>query len=221
MAATAPLTPAQRRALAALSRAGILDDVYLAGGAAVAHHLRHRVSNDLDLFSREPSIDLERVRSTVAAEGLRAEVISQSEATLKLLISKAVVDVVRYPYPLLGRAKRGPVGLRVAGLRDLAAMKLAAIAKRGVRRDYWDLFEILTRTRLTLAAACSDYVNKFGVSEADLYHVLRALTWFEDAEADPTPPRGLTHAKWREIRSWFDEHTPKELLRRSRGGRGG
>lgn len=27
-------------------------------------------------------------------------------------------------------------------------MKLAAIAKRGVRRDYWDLYEILTRTRL-------------------------------------------------------------------------
>ena len=42
----------------------------------------------------------------------------------------------------------------VASLRDLAAMELAAVAKRGVRREYWDLYEILTRTRLTLHGVC-------------------------------------------------------------------
>lgn len=47
-------------------------------------------------------------------------------------------------------------------------MKLAAIARRGVRRDHWDLYEILTRTRLTLHAVCSDYMHRFGVAEADL-----------------------------------------------------
>ena len=94
-------------------------------------------------------------------------------------------------------------------------MKLAAIAKRGVRRDYWDLYEILSQTRLTLHAVCGDYLRKFGVAEADLYHVLRALSWFEDAESDPTPLRGLTRSKWREIRDWFEQHAARELLRRS------
>lgn len=215
LARPAPLTAEQRRALAGLNRAGLLDALYLAGGAAVSHHLGHRVSNDLDLFSVDPELDLDSVRRR-AVTVLEAEAISQSDATLKLRIADAMVDVVRYPYRALARAQRGPEGIRVASLRDLATMKLAAIAKRGVRRDYWDLYEILTRTRLTLHVACNDYLRKFGVSEADIYHVLRALTWFEEAEADPTPPRGLTHARWRKIRAWFEQHAADELLRRSR-----
>jgi len=211
----ASLTAAQRRALAGLRRAGLLGGVYLVGGAAVAHHLGHRRSNDLDLFSVESGLDLDAVRRC-AVETLGAETVAQWDATLKLRISGAAVDVVRYPYVPLGRIIRGPEGVRVASLRDLAVMKLAAIAKRGVRRDYWDLYEILSGSRLTLRTACDDYVRKFGVAESDLYHVLRSLTWFEEAEADPTRPSGLTARKWSEIRDWFDVHAARELLRRSR-----
>ncbi len=210
-----PLTPHQRSALAGLSREGLLDEVYLAGGVAVAHYVRHRRSNDLDLFSISPDLDLDAVRCRAVAS-LRAETVAQSEATLKMRVSGAMVDVVRYPYRTLGRLRRGPESVRVAPLRDLAVMKLAAIAKRGVRRDYWDLYEILTRTRLTLHTTCDDYLRKFGVAEADLYHVLRALSWFDDAEADPTPPRGLTHRRWGEIRTWFERGAARELVRRSR-----
>ncbi|MFO0571914.1 MAG: nucleotidyl transferase AbiEii/AbiGii toxin family protein [Polyangiaceae bacterium] len=215
MAAPATLTAGQRRALAGLKQAGLLGGVYLAGGAAIACHLGHRVSNDLDLFSSDPDLDLDGLRRG-AVKALGAEVVSQSDATLKLRLADSVVDVVRYPYRGLVRPKAGPEGVPVAGLRDLAVMKLAAIAKRGVRRDYWDLHEILTRTRLTLHAACNDYLQKYGVSEADLYHVLRALSWFEDAEADPKSPRGLSRKKWHEIRAWFEKHAAQELLRRSK-----
>src|SRR5512145_2615834 len=62
----APLTAAQRRALAGLKRSGVLDGVYLAGGVAVAEHLRHRTSNDLDFFSLTIDLDLEDVRRRVA-----------------------------------------------------------------------------------------------------------------------------------------------------------
>jgi len=210
----ATLTAAQRRALAGLTRAGLLGDVYLAGGVAVAHYMGHRRSNDLDLFSIDEDLDLDEVRRRVV-QSLGAETVSQSDATLKLRLSGAMVDIVRYPYRALGRTVRGPEGVRVAALRDLAVMKLAAIAKRGVRRDYWDLHEIVSRTRLTLRATCDDYVRKFGVAETDLYHVLRALSWFEDAEADPTLPRGLTRRSWLEIRAWFEHSSARELLRRS------
>jgi hypothetical protein len=209
-----PLTPEQRRALARLKSHGVLDGLYLAGGVAVAHHLGHRRSNDLDLFTRDPDADLERLRRH-ATESLSAEVIAQTDVTLKLRVGGAMIDIVLYPYRTLARTQAGPEGVPVASLRDLAAMKLAAVAKRGVRRDYWDLYEILTRTRLTLHGVCEDYLRKFGVSEADLYHVLRALNWFEDAEADASLPRGLTSAKWAEVRSWFEQHAPRELVRRT------
>lgn len=216
MGDSAPLTAAQRRALARLNEAGLLGGVYLAGGAAVAHHLGHRRSNDLDLFSADRELDLDELRRRAVEHG--AETVSQSETTLKLRLCGAMVDVVRYPYALLGRTRRGPQGVAVASLRDLAVMKLAAIAKPGVRRDYWDLYEVLTTTRITLHQACEDYTRKFGVAEPDLYHVLRALTWFDDAELDPTPPRGLTTRKWRRIRTWFEDRAGRELLRRTRGG---
>ena len=61
-------------------------------------------------------------------------------------------------------------------------MKLAAIARRGLRRDYWDLHTILTSSRsTTLARVLEDYKRKFGVAESDVYHVLRSLRWFDDA----------------------------------------
>jgi hypothetical protein len=215
MGTFSPLTTEQRRALARLKRSGVLDDLYLVGGVAVAHHLGHRRSNDLDFFARARDIDLERLRRH-ATESLGAEVIAQSDVTLKLRVGGAMIDVVAYPYRALAPTRAGPEGVPVASLRDLAAMKLAAIARRGVRRDYWDLYEILTRSRLTLHGVCEDYLRKFGVSEADLYHVLRALNWFEDAEADTSLPRGLTIAKWTDVRRWFEQHAPRELVRRTR-----
>lgn len=211
-----PLTTAQRRALAGLKQLGVLDGVYLAGGAAVAEHLRHRTSNDLDFFSLSAELDIEGVRRRVLSAS-KAVVVAQSDATLKLVVSGAMVDFVCYPYPPLARFKSGPEGVRVAGLRDLAVMKLAAIARRGVRRDYWDLYEILTRSRVSLRSACDDYVVKFGVAEADLYHVLRAVGWFEEAESDPAFPKGLTKARWAVIREWFEPRPAKELLRRTSG----
>jgi hypothetical protein len=215
LASSPPLTAAQRGALARLREAGLTQDFYLAGGVAIAHHLRHRRSNDLDLFSASGSIDLDSVRHRLTSE-LGAQVVEQSDSTLKLKVGRAMVDLVRYPYALLARAKRGPEGVPVAALRDLAVMKLAAIARRGVRRDYWDLYEILTRSKITLRSTCADYETKFGVSEADLYHVLRSLTWFEDAEADPTPPRGLSRTRWTQIRALFETESARELLRRSK-----
>jgi hypothetical protein len=215
VATATPLSASQRRALARLSAAGLGSDFYLADGVAVAYHLGHRRSDDLDLFSGRDGVDLDATRR-VLVQDLGAEVVERSDATLKLRLGRAAVDVVRYPYALLARAERGPEGIRVASLRDLATMKLAAIARRGARRDYWDLYEILTRTSLTLRRACNDYTRKFGVSEADLYHVLRALSWFDDAEADRTPPRGLRDRKWSEIRAWFEKASARELLRRSK-----
>ena len=146
---SAALTAWQRRALAVLKRHGVIEGLYLARGVAVAHHVGHRTSNDLHLFAPSTDIDIEHVRRR-ATTLLAAEVVDQTEVTLKLKVGRAMVDLVCYPYPTLSRPRPGPEGVPVAGVRDLAAMKLAAVAKRGVRRDYWDLYELLTRTRLTL-----------------------------------------------------------------------
>lgn len=110
----------------------------------------------------------------------------------------------------------GPEGVPVAGLRDLAVMKLAAIARRGIRRDFWDAYAIFTSANVTLAAALDDYLLRFGVSESSLYHVLRSLTYFGDAERDPIVPAGMDDQLWSEIRRWFEHEAPRELAERAR-----
>lgn len=102
----------------------------------------------------------------------------------------------------------------MAGLRDLAVMKLAAITKRGLRRDFWDLHAILSARGAPLGSVLDDYIAKYGVAEADLYHVLRALTYFDDAERDASLPVGLTEAHWKDIKSFFQCEAPKALASR-------
>ena len=184
-----------------------VEPFYLAGGSAAAYHLGHRRSVDLDLFSTTLAVDLEAVRAALVDSLPGFSVLAQSDAALSARTDATLVDLVRYRYPTLDPPTPGPRDFPVAGLRDLAAMKLAAIGKRGIRRDFWDLYEIV-HAGVDLADALRGYLQKFGVAEANLYHVLRALTYFGDAEQEPVFPDGLTRARWDEICAFFVARAP-------------
>lgn len=184
--------------------------LYLAGGTAITVHLGHRTSRDIDLFTRQPTGDLEAVRSRFVELG-EAEVDSLTDAALRGRVGSVPVDVVRYPYPLLNPTVEGPRGFAVASLEDLCVMKLAAIARRGIRRDFWDLYEILDSGSLTFQQSLASYTRRYGVKESDLYHVLRSLTYFDDAEADPLMPEGLAMEKWLAVRQYFLDNVPSLL----------
>jgi hypothetical protein len=50
-------------------------------------------------------------------------------------------------------------------------------------------------------------------SAAAHYHLLRALTYFEDAESVATLPAELTRGRWQAIKAWFEEHAARALRR--------
>ncbi len=203
------LSDEQRRALDRQSKLPVMAEFYLAGGTALGIHLAHRRSVNLDFFSRTPNADLDATKRALEACFDELVVRSQTDVSIHLLCDGLPVDFVRYPYPPLD-APTSAFGLGLATVRDLAVMKLAAISRRGLRRDFWDLFEALG-TGLTLRECGEAYVRRFGVREADLYHVLRALTYFEDAEKDPAYPRGLDAAKWEAIKVFFRKEAPRLL----------
>lgn len=89
-------------------------------------------------------------------------------------------------------------GVPVASMDDLECMKLSAIASRGARRDFWDLHAMLTARHRSLQQALDGYMRKFVVE--DVGHVVKALTYFDDAEAEPMPT-GLLPEHWAQIRS--------------------
>jgi hypothetical protein len=81
-------------------------------------HLGHRRSVDLDFFSRTPDADLGAVKSAVASGFDRVEVVSQTDASLRLLCDGLPVDFVRYPCAPLEPPGEA-FGLGLAGLETL------------------------------------------------------------------------------------------------------
>lgn len=156
-----------------------LADVRLVGGTALALQLGHRKSVDLDLFgSWQPPNSLQE---EVSACGKTVRTGGQGRMQF-YRIDAVKVDFVTYHHPWLDE----PVveeGVRLAGLRDIAAMKLFTIANRGSRKDFIDIFFLLQRFRLT---EMFDWFRK-KFPDSELLPVLRSLTYFEDAEKDFSP----------------------------------
>lgn len=184
------LTEAQVGALRTLAPA-LRDDFYLAGGVAVALRLHHRTSRDLDLFAteRDPN-DLESEISKDAS----IRITARAPGTLHLDVNGVPVSLLRYGYALLAPTEHDDrVPLNVASREDLVCMKLSAIGGRGARRDFWDLHALLVSSALSLPDALDLFAKKYPT--VDRGHVIRALAYFGDADAEPMP-RELTPATW-------------------------
>jgi predicted nucleotidyltransferase component of viral defense system len=171
-------------------------DFYLAGGTALALLEGHRVSLDLDLFS--PSFDdPEAAQVTLEEAHPEAVTTSISARTLYLQVQRTTVSLFGYSYPLVASLLRPESSLLpLASREDIAAMKLAAIASRGSRKDFIDLWLLLTRY-WPLSYCLELYRKKFAAR--DIGHVVRSLTYFDDADEEP-PLRLLIDVDWEEIK---------------------
>lgn len=104
------------------------------------------------------------------------------------------VDIVSYPYGWID----DPViedGIVLAGVRDIAAMKISAITNRGTKKDFIDIFFLLQN--YTLSELIDFYQQKY--SDCQMFTAIRSLTYFEDAESDPMPSM-LTAIKWSQVK---------------------
>jgi len=86
--------------------------------------------------------------------------------------------------------------LRLAALEDIAAMKLAAVAQRGSKKDFVDVFAL--GRRFGLGEMLAFYREKFGVE--DVGHVLVALAYFDDADRERTPLL-LQRQSWPDVKA--------------------
>ena len=150
----------------------------LAGGTALALQLGHRKSIDLDLFGE---IDFENIDKPKAFSRFKKVIQLKKSKNINIFsIDDVKVDFVNYSYPWLQNQLLID-GIRLAGIEDIAAMKLAAITGRGSRKDFIDLFFLLQK--YTLKQLLRFYNKKY--FDGSEYLVLKSLTYFDDAELDP------------------------------------
>jgi nucleotidyltransferase AbiEii toxin of type IV toxin-antitoxin system len=201
------LHPRQRNALHRLGTAVTERGFYLAGGTAVALHLGHRRSVDLDWFVREPMGDPLALAAELQEIGIPFSTDRAARGTLHGKVHGVRVTFLEYRYPVLEPLLAwAEMPCRLAALRDLACMKLSAIAQRGSKKDFIDLYALLAKG-FSLAAMLADYQEKFAVT--DLGHVRYALAYLDDAQRERTP-RMLWPVTWREMRRAI-ESTVRDL----------
>ena len=107
-------------------------------------------------------------------------------------------------FVLVGGTSLAPVihvnKLRLASDRDIAAMKLNAIAGRGSKKDFIDLYFILQR--FTLNEVISFYNEKY--PDGSIFMVLKSLSYFEDADLELSPKMYID-VQWDEIKAFISE----------------
>jgi predicted nucleotidyltransferase component of viral defense system len=175
---------------------------YLAGGTALALHLGHRKSVDLDFFS-DQAVDEDSLLAKVQ-DLPEFSLIAKEPQTLHCHIHRVKVSFIGHPYPLLVPATLLS-GVSVADPVDIACMKVSAIASRGTKRDFIDLYEIAKREGL--GTLLVHFQRKFAQANFNLLHVLKSLVYFADAEKDPTPDM-LTPFSWEQVKEYFRVTVP-------------
>lgn len=152
----------------------------LVGGTSLALQIGHRRSVDIDLFGKMEAEE-EEIYEILKGIG-NLNIIKRSRYINICSIDGIKVDIVKYPYVWLENIVEIK-GLRLAGIKDISAMKLAAITGRGTKKDFIDLFFLFRKFNL------KEMIELYGTKYNDGSEaiVLKSLTYFIDAEDDEEP----------------------------------
>lgn len=161
---------------------GVARDFYLAGGTALALQIGHRRSIDLDWFSKA-TFSVAKLKKSLSNLG-KLEVISEDEETLNILLDGVKISFFRYDYKWIFPLVEFN-GLKIADERDIAAMKLDAISSRGSKKDFIDIYFLLSK--YPLKELIGFFENKYSEIQYNKMHILKSLTYFENADDEPTP----------------------------------
>ena len=193
-----------KQALAALEQAPFLKGFYLAGGTGLALWLGHRISVDLDFFS-ETQFSEEAVLEELSEQGtFRLE--KRDPGTIHGTLGDVKVAFLRYAYPLLEPLSSSG-GVAVASAADIACMKLDAIASRGTKRDFIDIYFVLQHG-FSLRELLERYREKYARLNVNLLHVKKSLVYFDDADPEPEP-RLLRPVSWDAVKAHFRQETAR------------
>jgi predicted nucleotidyltransferase component of viral defense system len=179
-----------------------LRNFYLVGGTALALHLGHRKSIDIDLFYHD-HFDSALIADYLD-ETFEIKSLEVSKNLVRCFIDNIKIDIMSHRYPLVDEILISNK-LRIASLKDLAAMKLNAVTNRGMKKDFWDIGILLDI--FSLKEMLTFYKAKY--PNASLWQVEKSLTWFEDADTEQTEIIDLKGHHWPAIKKKILAETKK------------
>ncbi len=181
----------------------VLTPFYLAGGTGLALRLGHRRSLDLDFFLGEDFNEDSLLQKLQHLE--RFALVAKQPGTIYANIRKTKVSFIAYSYPILFPFQAF-LGVNVADSRDIGCMKISAVASRGTKRDFVDLYRLAQE--YDLKQMLGWFTTKFSQTNYSIPHILKSLSYFEEAEQDPMPHM-LMSLSWVEVKQFFAREAPR------------
>lgn len=110
------------------------------------------------------------------------EVLVDKPPFLQVRLDEVKIDFLKFPYPFVQDFIEVE-GVRLVPIENIVVMKLLAIARRGVKKDFFDLYFILERYSM------DEVVRLFlaKMPHVDMFHIFKSLTYFGDADPDANP----------------------------------
>jgi len=163
-----------------LSHRVFLQQFVLVGGTALSLQIGHRMSIDLDFFTIEDFKTSDLIPLLLREYELKP--ILQSEQTLICLINGVKVDFIRFKYQFI-RPILDENDIRLLQIEDIAPMKMDAIAGRGKKKDFYDLYYLMKL--FSIEKLFSLFLEKY--PHQTTLHIAKSIAYFTDAENDPDP----------------------------------
>ncbi len=120
-----------------------INKCYLGGGTALSLQLGHRISEDIDFFTKR---NVEDILFNIRNSNIFSQIhiYNQTSRHIELMIRSIKVDIIREQTPLKDRTK--PVrpdldNILLAAPKDLGRMKIIAIGSRGSKKDFIELLK--------------------------------------------------------------------------------
>ena len=159
-----------------LQRSKVFSNYFLVGGTALSLQLGHRMSEDIDLFTRY-DINKDEILDFLN-KNYRGnyQIINIQNVIMQVIINEIKVDFVKYDYDLIENIKEEK-SIKYLGINDIAAMKLMAIANRGDQaKDFIDIYYLLNE--ISLKDMFEYYRMKY--KQNDISLIKRSLIYFDD-----------------------------------------
>lgn len=198
------LLPTTKNTLLSLAEFNWLRQFTFVGGSGLSLYLHHRLSEDIDLFTWEATLDKEKI-----LPGIRKmfpgqiDIENDTSKQLDLRINKTQVTFFANDWDALKENIHFTKNLYVAKLSLLVGMKLNTLFLRAKFRDYYDLYA-LNLAGYKISQMYDIIYNIMPGINRRLFQM--ALTYTDDIEEDNilhlNPKYTVTKA---EIREHFEE----------------
>lgn len=143
---------------------------YFTGGTALAEfYLKHRLSEDIDLFTEKEEVNQTLIDSFLKKVSLKLSIVEIRKSQFLGLFSyllifkdgeKLKVDFNYYPFPRIDKGTKFK-NLNVDSIYDIAVNKVHTMFMRSRSRDFVDLFFIMQSFNYSLSQLIRDAKVKF------------------------------------------------------------